>query len=141
MTPLKPDKMDHAHYVRLSMTATVPPGTTLDDVTDPGFWSNHAFRLKRGSLIEVLSEDNALDCELRVLDVGPTYANVRVLRNHSEAAAAPKQRDLPEDVEVNYGGKNDRWRVVHLGQVVKAGMETKEAAEKAADEYRSKFAA
>ena len=139
MTPLKASDLEHSHYTRLRMTATVPPGTTLEDVTNPGFWSNHAYRLKKGSIIEVLSEDNALDCELRVLDLGPTFATMRVLRNWSETEALA--RELPDDVEVGYGGKNDRWRVIHQGQVVKAGLETREAAEMVAEKYRSKFAA
>jgi hypothetical protein len=143
MTPLKGTDLDHSHYVRLRMTAHVPAGTTLEDVTNPAFWANHAYRFKRGAFIEVLSEDNTLDCELRVLEVGPTFATVRVLRNYVPdmgTKAAPAARPA-EDVEVNYGGKNDRWRVMHRGEVVHSGFETRVDAAKAADEYRSKLAA
>lgn len=140
MVPLKPMDLDYSHHVRLHMTARPPAGTTLNDVTDPGFWASHTHRLKAGSIIEVLSEDNALDCELRILEVGPTYAKVRVLRNFGNDTTT-SQRAVPEDVEVGYGGKNDRWRVVHRGAVVKSGLETKDDAEKAAEEYRAKFAA
>lgn len=143
MTPLKASNLDHSHYVRLSMTASVPAGTTLEEVLTPGYWANHAYRLKRGAIIEILSEDNLLDCELRVLETGPTYAKVRLLRNYvAEAEAAkPKTSTPEEDIEVNYGGKQDRWRVIHRGHVVKSGFETIVEANKAADEYRTKLAA
>jgi hypothetical protein len=143
MTPLKAPNLDHSHYVRLSMTASVPAGTTLADVLNPAYWANHAYRLKRGAIIEILSEDNLLDCELRVLETGPTFAKVRLLRNYvaEETKAAPETPAPEEDIEVNYGGKQDRWRVVHRGHVVKSGFETIVEANKAADEYRGKLAA
>jgi len=141
MKPLKATALDHSHYVRLSMFAEVPAGTTLEDVLTPEFWANHTPRLKRGAIIEVLSEDNVLDCDLRVLKVGQTFANVRLLRHYvggEEARTAPK---IHEDVTVNYGGKQDRWRIMHRGTVVTSGLETKADAEKAAEEYRLKMVA
>lgn len=140
MVPLKPLDLDYSQHVRLHMTARPPAGTPLEDVMDPSFWACHTHRLKPGTIVEVLSQDNVLDCELRVLEVGPTFAKVRLLRNYAPGAA-PEKREAPTDIEVGYGGKNDRWRIVHRGQVVKAGLETREDAEKAAEEYRSKFAA
>lgn len=151
MTPLKANDLDHSHYIRLQMTASVPAGTTLEDVLTPGFWANHAYRMKRGALIEVLSEDNNLDCQLRVLEVGPTFAKMRLLRNYvaeeikaqsgSSAKKSRPQSETLEEVEVSYGGKQDRWRIVHRGLVVKSGFETMVEANMAADEYRSKLAA
>lgn len=142
MKALKATSMDHSHYMRIHMTAKVPPGTSLEDVTEPTYWANHAFRLKPGAVIEVVSEDNALDCDLRVLEVGATYAKVRVLRHFSEASAPKKQAPKPdESVTVDYGGKSDRWRVVHRGEVIKSGLPTEMEAAKAAEEYRSQIAA
>ncbi len=140
MKPLKATAMDHAHYVRLSMFAEVPAGTTLEDVLTPEYWANHTARMKRGAVIEILSEDSALDCELRVLKVGPTYAHVRLLRNYVDTAAAPVANSLHEDVKVSFGGKQDRWRIIHRDAVVQSGMETKAEAEKAAEEYKLKIA-
>lgn len=143
MKPLKPNAMDFSNFVRMHMSANVPPGTTLEDVLEPTYWANHANRLKRGAIIEILSEDSVLDCELRVLEVGPTFARVRLLRNFI-AEEAPKKRNpapVEEDVEVTYGGKQDRWRVVHRGHVVRSGFETIVEANKAAEEYRGKLAA
>ncbi len=143
MKALKATAMDHSHYVRIHMTAKVPPGTTLEDVTDPAYWANHAFRLKPGAVIEVIAEDNSLDCDLRVLELGATFAKVRVIRHFVEPAAkrqpAPKQS--PEEVSVDYGGRADRWRVVHRGEVITSGLATEAEANKAAEEYRSKLAA
>jgi len=141
MKPLKATAMDHAHYTRLSMFAEVPAGTTLEDVLMPEFWANHTARLKRGAVIEVLAEDNSLDCELRVLKVGQTFANVRLLRHYAGDDAARQPVKIQEDVKVDYGGKQDRWRVIHRGEVVNSGLETKAEAEKAAEDYRQKIAA
>lgn len=143
MKALKATAMDHSHYVRIHMSARVPPGTTLEDVTTPTYWVNHAFRLKPGAVIEVLSEDNVLDCELRVLETGPTFAKVRVIRNYIEQATVsrPLAPEVADEVKTEYANKTDRWRVTHKGEVIKAGFGTEAEAVKAADEYRSKLAA
>jgi hypothetical protein len=143
MKALKATAMDHSHYVRIHMTAKVPAGTTLADVSEPSYWANHAFRLKPGAIIEVVAEDNSLDCDLRVLEVGQTFAKVRVIRNYVEPAVSKKSsaKEAPEGVSVDYGGKQDRWRVVHKGEVIKSGLATESEAAKAAEEYRSKIAA
>ena len=141
MKPLKATAMDHAHYARLNLFAEVPEGTTLEDVLTPEYWANHTQRLKRGAVIEILAEDNSLDCEVRVLKVGQTYAHVRLLRVYTEQAGKRSDQKIHEDVKVDYGGKQDRWRVMHRGEVVTAGLETKVEAEKAAEDYRHKLAA
>lgn len=141
MVPLKPIDLHFAHHARLQFVAQVPAGTSLTDVTDPAFWTNHTQRLRPGSIIEVLSEDNSLDCELRVTEVGPTFAKVRVLRLFTPEAVPLAPREAPTDVDVGFGGKVDRWRVIHRGQIVKSGLGSREDAEKAAEEYRNKFAA
>lgn len=141
MKPLKATAMDHAHYTRLSLFAEVPEGTTLEDILTPEYWANHTQRLKRGAVIEILSEDNSLDCEIRVLKVGQTFAHVRLLRVYTDADGKRKDQKIHEDVKVDYGGKQDRWRIMHRGEVVTSGLETKAEAEKAADDYRLKLAA
>jgi hypothetical protein len=135
MKPLKATAMDHAHYARLNMFAEVPAGTTLEDVLTPEFWSNHTQRLKRGAVIEILSEDNALDCDVRVLKVGPTFAHVRLLRCHTDEVERIAT-EVHAEVSVSYGGKQGRWRVLHHGKIVTENLETKVEAEKAAEDYR-----
>jgi len=142
MRALKPNAMDHSHYVRIHMSATVPAGTSLEDVMTPTFWSHYAWRLKPNAIIEVVSEDGVLDCDLRIMEVGPTFAKVRLLRHFTEQATAEKAAPVSLDgVEVDFGGKADRWRVVHQGEVIKSGFATEKEAHKAAEEYRSKVAA
>lgn len=143
MKPLKPNAMDHSNFVRIHMSANVPAGTTLEEVLAPTYWANHAYRLKPGAVIEILSEDFTLDCELRVLEIGPTFAKVRVLRNYTEKAVPKKSApaEVADEVKVDYANKTDRWRVVHNGEVIKSGFGTEAEANKAADEYRSKLAA
>lgn len=146
MKPLKPVAFEHAGSRRMQFRADVPAGTTLSDVMTPAFWSNCVGRVKAGSTIEVLSEDYSLDCELRVLEVGQTFLNVRLLRQYA-APTEPvvvAQLDTVEGlsaVEVSFGGKEDRWRVVHEGKVVERNFATKTEADKAAEAYRKKLAA
>lgn len=143
MKPLKDTQLDHASYKRLDMRADVPAGVTLADILTPAYWSNCARRLKSGALIEILSEDFTLDCQVRVLEVGPTFAKVRLIRNFVEAAApaaAPTAVELGE-IDVTFGGKQDGWRVLHMGKVIKNGFATRAEAEAAAQEYRNKLAA
>jgi hypothetical protein len=143
MKALKATAMDHSHYMRIHMSAVVPPGTTIEDILEPSYWVNHAARLKPGSIIEIMSEDYTLDCELRVLETGPTYAKVRLLRQFIEPAAVKKAvaPEVADEVKHEYANKIDRWRVVHRGEVIKAGFGTEAEAMKAAEEYRSKLAA
>lgn len=142
MKALKATAMDHSHYVRIHMSATIPAEITIEDILEPSYWVNHAHRLKPGAIIEVLSEDYKIDCELRVLETGPTFAKVRLLRQFVEPAVKPQSKPAnTEPVTVDYGGKNERWRVLHRGEVIKSGLATETAAAEAAEEYRSKLAA
>lgn len=141
MVPLKPLNLNFAQHERNVFLAAAEPGTTLEDVTAPGYWAHHVSRLRPGSIIEVLSEDNVLDCELRVLEVGPTFAKVRVLRNFVAEAVPKVERSVPDDIKVDYAGKVEKWRVVHKDTIVKTGHGSREEAEKFAEEYRAKFAA
>lgn len=144
MKPLKDIYLDHASYKRLDMRADVPAGVTLADVMTPAFWSNCARRLTKGALIEILSEDFTLDCQVRVLEVGPTFVKVRLLRDYTEAAA-PVTAAAPAveigEIDVTFGGKQEGWRVIHLGKVVQNGFATRAEAEAAAEKYRTKLAA
>ena len=119
--------------------AMVPTGTDLDDVLHPEYFQNHLARLRPGMEVNVLSDDFALDCDLRVLTVTKTTAKMRVLRVYSEATA-PKAAMTPSGVEVNWGGPNHKWRVVHAGEVIDHGFATKEEAEAAAEAYMAKVA-
>lgn len=115
--------------------ATVPSETTLDDVTHPQFFSNHLNVLKPGMHISVVSDDMALDCDLRVVSVTKTSARVRVLRVF-DAENAPEVRTAEVKApEVSHGGPKHMWRFIHNGEVIQHGFHSKADAETAATKY------
>lgn len=115
--------------------ALVPAETTLEDVTHPEYFNNYLHSLRRGMTIEVLSDDDKLDCTLRVLRVTKTSADVRVIRLFDEAEAPKVQKAELSPVEVNHGGPIHKWRFIHNGEVIEKGFETRADAERAAGKY------
>lgn len=114
--------------------AKVPAGTTLEDVMHPEYFQNELNVLRQGMVINVLSEDFELDCDLRVLTVTKTTAKVRLLRLHQPEAAVTSSADISEAV-VSWGGPNHKWRFLHNGTVIEHGYATEEEAKEAAARY------
>ncbi|AXV15118.1 hypothetical protein CYG48_05035 [Neorhizobium sp. SOG26] len=79
------DRFQPADFSIQRFAAKVPVGTTLEDVMNPEYFSNHLDRMKPGMEITVLSEDNTLDVRLRVLSITKTTATLRVLDDYSTA--------------------------------------------------------
>lgn len=134
------DRFNQSDYVIGRYAAKVPTGTTLEEAMHPEYFQNHLARIRPGMVINVLSDDFALDCDLRVLTVTKTTAKMRVMRNYSEATA-PKVKAAPSDVEVGWAGPNHKWRFVHAGQVIEHGFATEDEAKAAAAKYSAKIAA
>lgn len=114
--------------------AKVPAGTTLEDVMHPEYFQNELNVLRQGMVINVLSEDFELDCDLRVLTVSKTTATVRLLRLHEGDAPSTDIADISE-AAVTWGGPNHKWRFLHNGVVIEHGFATEEDAKDAAAQY------
>lgn len=120
--------------------AKVPAGTTLKDVMHPEYFQNELNVLKQGMVINILSEDFELDCDLRVLTVSKTTAKLRLLRLHRpEKAIETKAADI-SDAVVSWGGPNHKWRFLHNGTVIDHGFATEDEAKDAAAKYIAKVA-
>lgn len=129
-------RFQQADYSIGRYAARPPSGTTLEDVMHPEYFQNELNVLRPGMLINVLSEDFALDCDLRVLTVTKTTATVRIIRVHEpDKAKTVKTADV-SDLEITWGGPNHKWRYAHAGTVIKHGFSTEAEAEAAAEEYR-----
>lgn len=115
--------------------ATVPSETTLADVTHPEFFANHLAVFRPGMTIDILSDDHTLDCTLRVLAITRTSAQLRVIRLFDEASAPKVASTDVSQPEVSFGGPRQKWRFLHGGEVIQVGFDTRQAAEKAAEEY------
>lgn len=119
--------------------ARVPAGTTLKQILAPEYFRNHASRLKPGARIEVVSDDNNLDAELRVLRVTNTSVSCRALRvyeaNDKPVEKKSKKIELSDSVSVEWGGPNHKYRIMHSGEIVQHGFAEKDAAVAAAKAY------
>jgi hypothetical protein len=119
--------------------AQAPTGTTLEDVLHPEFFGNCLDRMRPGMEITVLSEDFALDARLRVLSTSKTTAKLRVLDVYAGKGVKSSETETPkaslDNVEVNWGGPNHKWRFVHNGIVVEHGFVTEGEAKEAAAKY------
>lgn len=120
----------------------VPAGTTLKQILAPEYFRNHAQRLKPGTRIEVVSDDNSLDADLRVLRVTNTSVSCYPLRVHEEAQKGAKTNDkkgkpevLSNGVTVEWGGPNHKHRIMHAGEIVQHGFAQKGEAVAAAKAY------
>lgn len=122
--------------------ADAPCGTTLEDVLHPEFFGNCLDRLRPGMEVTILSEDFELDIRIRILTISKTTAKVRVLDVYKGHGVKTNETEHPkvtlDNVEVNFGGPNHKWRFLHSGNVVEYGFSTKGEAEEAALTYVEK---
>lgn len=115
--------------------ARPPSGTTIEDVLHPEYFQNELNVLRAGHVINVLSDDFTLDCDLRVLTVTKTTAKVRVLRLFNEDEAIKSDVDDISETTVSWGGPNHKWRFLHNGVVIEHGFATEAEAQEAAAKY------
>jgi hypothetical protein len=117
--PAKPNRklmetqLVSAEYQRQEMVATPEPGTTLEEMLNPEYWSHIAKRVKVWDRIEVRSHDGAWWAELLVRAVQPFAVRVHVLRvaKFDDNLKAAEQADLPAGYEVvNRGARG--WTVI-----------------------------
>lgn len=92
---------NQADYDRAVWFVEVDNDTTLADILRPGYWAHHYEKVRRGSLLEVMSEDGELDVTLRVLDseIGAVTVRLREGRlreGESEPVADESKASLSE---------------------------------------------
>ena len=134
--PLRGRPMDLADYQMARYGVRVPAGTKLQDLLHPSYFQNYLHLIGRrpGTVVEVLSDDNALDATLRVLTVTKTTARMRVLRNHEEPSGSAG-RDIGSEMEVTWGGPQHKWRFLHRGEIIEKGFGSEAEAREAAARY------
>jgi hypothetical protein len=85
-------RMNAAESAYVRRVATVPSGTTMEQITDPDFWGNYTrTSINVRDIIEVMPDDGAWFAELLVRDKGNVQARVAVLRHiQLDAVEEPK---------------------------------------------------
>lgn len=111
-------------------TCRVPAGTTIQDLFTKAYWADVAPRMQVHALIEVISADGSLDCDLRVVavDTNPTgqrEISVKLLRN---GYLPDPEGVVVEPLHIKFAGR-DKWRLMRGDAVIESGIDTKELAE------------
>lgn len=138
----QPAALRSATERRMSYLHLVEQGTSIEDVTKPGYWKHVHRELGRAphALIECIAKDQSWEATLRVFATGDGFAKVRVL-NHWKAEAKPgRQAKLPEGWGVDW--IESGWRVRNAdGEVVVERQATEQEAISAASQLHKKIAA
>jgi hypothetical protein len=139
---VSPSNLQDASHFRTRWMALVPPGATIEDVQQPGFWLHVASKLKRMDGIEVLPEDEAWLAELLVLGTGNGSARVKVLR-HTVIEEEVGNDPAVFSTRVEWGGPVHKHRVVRNSDshVVSHGHSNKAEAMRAQIDYERALAA
>lgn len=122
-------------YIIGRYAAKPPSGTTLEDVLHPEYFQNELNVLRPGMLINVLSDDFKLDCDLRVMTVTKTTAKCRLVRLFEDSQEPKIETADASGVTVGWGGPNHKWRVLHNKTVIDHGYASEEEAQARANAY------
>lgn len=106
-------RQNGADFIRTYHHITVPTSVTVEDVLSPRFWSHHTGLLNHGDLIDILSEDDSLDMQVRVIGKGVGMVFVRPLRvwKREDADEGEPEQDIPDGYAVSFAPKQ-KWRVI-----------------------------
>lgn len=135
-----------AEHARSVYFASIPPGTSFDDLLVPSYWAHCVGRLKVNTLIEAVADDGSFDALLRVTERDVGFARVRVLyvvKDERQAVTAGDtddgtRTDLPRIQHIP-NGQSKGWRVLGLdGGVVKEGIPHKSEAEALLASYKQR---
>lgn len=133
------NRFNQSDYLIGRYAARVPVGTGIEDLMHPEYWQNHLSSLRPGMMINVLSDDLALDCDLRVLTVTKTTAKMRLVRFFEETSMPKVAPAEISGVEIKWAGPNHKWRFAHAGEVIEHGFATEDEAKEAAAKYTAKI--
>ena len=127
----QPKTLQAMEYVAKQYILTVPADATPDDILDPARFAHVASKLRKNSLILVVSEGETWTGLFRVYSVGDTWAKVHVcwVSQHEElgADAAETPPEFRYKIDRNQAG----YRVIHkeTGKVIASKIATKGEAE------------
>lgn len=130
MLPTRLMPLEHGvlfyHYV-------VPHGTSLEDLSNPGYWAHVAHQLKTGTRIVCDAVDNSWTATLIVRSVAKVEAHTEVLTHNELGKSSKSVSDTKNSTYfVEFRGPKLKWCVVTkndgVTRVLKDSFETREIA-------------
>lgn len=134
-----------ADYARQVYVARPPAGTKIEDVLDENYWAHVAKKINPHDIIEVVPEDGSFYAKLLVTSRGTLWVRVHQIEyvdiNGGKESKKPKKES--DDFEVNWGGPNDKWRVIRKADKLPVGKNftSREDADKWLEEHIKEIAA
>lgn len=124
IAPLDANKLVVAESQRITQRVILPPGSQLEDLLIPDYWSRAARKLHLGDLIEVTPETMTWWAELVVTEVGQAHARLAVLRR-VELPKPTELDDLPLGHRVQFLGPTRKWCAMRANEILAHGFDTK----------------
>lgn len=121
---------------QMGYTETPKAGTPFEKIIEPGWWAHVTAQMIVGQIIQVVPEDKAYFAELFILEVGPVWAKVAVIRKVDMVAV----QDNKADIDVQWSGPHTKHRVKRGQEILKDGFLSKEEAWKWVNEEYLKAA-
>lgn len=130
-----PMHLKGVEFVSRDMSAMIDPGTTLEEITHPEYWTHAEGRLRDWGLIHCRWMDKTRYVLLMVIESSRTWAKVRVI--HDVQFEAPASDPTVADEPPEFAGykihfiPNQGFRVIHkqTNNIITHGLSTKSEAE------------
>lgn len=126
---IDPSRMGLAEYHRSEWVANAPEGVTVEDITEPGFWSLMASQMSPYDRVEVRADDGTWVAECLVTGCDRTWAKVHVLAVHKLSSADVSQTQSAKYL-TKYRGPQNKWSVIRQADqvAIKEGCQTQDEA-------------
>lgn len=125
LKPLAPNDLVVAESRRVIHHVVLQPGTTLEDLLIPDFWSQAAPKLHRRDLIEVEPSDGGFWALLLVRECGVEHAVVALLHKIDLPSLQRSVDDLPIGHSVQFLGPKRKWSAMRNNTILRPGFNTK----------------
>lgn len=125
-------------FVRTVWCITPDAGTTIEDIMNPEFYAHVVRSIKIGDKLEAIPDDSVWYAELLVMDIGPGFAKVALLRHVELEAIDP--RDELAGMTIEFAGRKQKYRVLRGGKVLEKGFPTQSKAREWAERHMRRIA-
>ncbi len=128
---MDPKRFGEARYEAQNWLATVPKGTSRQDILTDVFFVKMAHKITDGAMIEVRAEDMSFWTLLLVVSVDARSGRVETRELiWKDLEPCRDQQYMGTHFRIMFAGLTDRWMIIRRsdGMVVQKGLHTPEAA-------------